>query len=86
MLEGYLKNKSEKVRLAAKSMMDEFSETARFIREDEELCEAAYEKMEGKDTGNNELFDDEVDEDSLEDLYRLDNKLEFDIEDDELPF
>ena len=86
MLEGYLKNKSEKVRLAAKSMMDEFSKTARFIREDEELCEAAYEELEGKDTGNNELFDDEVDEDSLEDLYRLDNKLEFDIEDDELPF
>lgn len=86
MLEGYLKNKSEKVRLAAKSMMDEFSETARFIREDEELCEAAYEKMEGKDTGNNELIDDEIDEDSLEDLYRLENKLKFDIEDDELPF
>ena len=86
MLEGYSKDKSDKVRSAAKSMIDEFSETARFNIEDEELYEVVYENMEGKDLENNELFDDEVDEDSLEDLYRLDNKLEFDIEDDELPF
>lgn len=83
MLQNYLKSGSEKVRLAAKGMLDEFSKTARFMRtKDEE-----YEEMLEMDIENDEFSDDYEDDDSIEDLHRIDGDLDlFSDTNDELPF
>jgi hypothetical protein len=82
-LQNYLKSGSEKVRSAAKEMLDEFTEIARLIRMDKE----SYEKEHGIDPGNDEFLEDD---DYFSDLHELEGEGEFDFDGDgdgdELPF
>ena len=84
MLESYLCNKSEKVRSVAKKMIDEFEETARNIRLDEEL----YEEEFCIDPGIDEFLDDDQEDSDLNDLHKIYGQSEFDIDgdDEDLPF
>ena len=78
MLQNYLKSGSEKVRLAAKEMLDKFAEIARLIRMDKE----SYEEEPGIDPGSDEFLEDDH---CFSDLYKVEGEWEFD-DDDELPF
>lgn len=81
MLQNYLKSGSEKVRLAAKEMLDEFAEIARLIKMDKE----SYEEESGIDPGNDEFLENE---DYLSNLHKLEDEEGFNIDGDgeELPF
>lgn len=81
MLQNYLKSGSEKVRLAAKEMLDESAEIARLIRMDKESYEEEY----GIDPGSDEFLEND---EYFSDVHKFEGEEEFGIDgdDEELPF
>ena len=78
-----MNSSSEKIRLAAKEVIDNFSERARLIKMDLE----EYEEKNGIDPGNDQFLDNDVDDDYPEDLYRNNGDSDYySDESSDLPF